>query len=66
MNHNQQRSLTFLGNNPDDWSADTSEEAVNKRMAGLGEGVKGLTFNNDLEKSMEERFNIFFNFVKVI
>jgi len=52
------------GNNPDDWSADTSEEAVNKRMAGLGEGVKGLTFNNDLEKSMEERFNIFFNFVK--
>jgi len=49
---------------PDDWSADTSEEAVNKRMAGLGEGVKGLTFNNDLEKSVEERFNIFFKFVK--
>jgi len=48
----------------DDWSADTSEEAVQKRMAGLGEGVKGLTFNNDLEKSVEERFNIFFKFVK--
>jgi translation initiation factor 5 len=48
----------------DDWSADTSEEAVQKRMAGLGEGVKGLTFNNDLEKSIEERFNIFFKFVK--
>lgn len=48
----------------DDWSADTSEEAVQKRMAGLGEGVKGLTFNNDLDKSIEERFNIFFKFVK--
>jgi len=47
-----------------DWGEDTSEEAVKKRMEGLGEGVKTLTFNNDLDKSIEERFNIFFNFVK--
>jgi len=48
----------------DDWGEDTSEEAVKKRMEGLGEGVKTLTFNNDLDKSIEERFNIFFKFVK--
>lgn len=48
----------------DDWGEDTSEEAIKKRMEGLGEGVKTLTFNNDLDKSIEERFNIFFNFVK--
>jgi len=48
----------------EDWGEDTSEEAIKKRMEGLGEGVKTLTFNNDLDKSIEERFNIFFNFVK--
>jgi len=47
-----------------EWSADTSEEAVMKRQKELGDGVKGLTFNNDLEKSIEERFNIFFKYVK--
>ena len=53
------------GDDGADWGEDTSEEAVKKRMEGLGEGVKTLTFNNDLDKSIEERFNIFFNFVKV-
>lgn len=47
-----------------DWSEDTSEEAIRKREAELGDGIKGLTFNNDLEKGVEERFNIFFQFVK--
>jgi len=47
-----------------DWAEDTSEEAVKKREESLGQGIKGLTFNNDLDKSIEERFNIFFNFVK--
>jgi len=49
--------------NVDDWGDDTSSEAVKKRMLELGEGVKGLTYNDDLEKSVEERFNIFFKFV---
>lgn len=48
----------------DDWGEDTSEEAVKRRMEDLGEGVKTLTFNNDLDKPIEDRFNIFFNFVK--
>jgi len=48
----------------DDWAEDTSEAAVAKRMQELGDGIKGLTHNDDLEKSVEDRFNIFFNFVK--
>jgi len=48
----------------DDWAEDTSKEAVQKRMQQLGEGVKGLTHNDDLDKPVEERFNIFFKFVK--
>ena len=52
--------------NENEWSTDTSAEAVRKRMSKLGVGVKGLTHNEDLEKSTEERFQIFFQFVKVI
>lgn len=48
----------------DDWGDDTSKEAVEKRMELLGEGVKGLTHNSDLDKPVEERFDIFFKFVK--
>ena len=51
--------------NDDEWSTDTSAEAVRQRMSKLGVGVKGLTHNEDLEKSTEERFQIFFQFVKV-
>ncbi|XP_066920547.1 eukaryotic translation initiation factor 5-like [Clytia hemisphaerica] len=50
--------------NEDDWSTDTSAEAVRDRMSKLGVGVKGLTHNQDLEKSTEKRFEIFFEFVK--
>lgn len=49
----------------DDWGEDTSQEAVQKRMETLGEGVNGLTYNDDLDKSVEDRVNIFFKFVKV-
>ncbi|XP_002162828.1 eukaryotic translation initiation factor 5 [Hydra vulgaris] len=48
----------------EDWGDDTSEEAVQQRMRTLGEGIKGLTYNNDLDKSVQERFDIFFTFVK--
>lgn len=48
----------------DDWGDDTSKEAVEKRMQKLGEGVKGLTYNDDLDKPIGERFDIFFKFVK--
>lgn len=49
----------------DDWSVDTSDEAVQKRMGNLTSGVKGLALSEDSEKSEEERFNLFYSFVKV-
>lgn len=48
----------------DDWSVDTSDAAVQERMGTLTSGVKGLALTNDTEKPQEERFNIFYNFVK--
>ena len=48
-----------------DWSEDVTEEAVKKRMEDLSGGVKGLVMNDDLDKSAEERINMFFQFVKV-
>lgn len=50
----------------DDWSVDTSEEAVQKRMGNLSSGVKGIALTDDTEKTQEERFNLFYSFVKVI
>lgn len=47
-----------------DWSEDVTEEAVKKRMEDLSGGVKGLVMNDDLDKSAEERINMFFQFVK--
>lgn len=48
----------------DDWAVDTSEEAIAKRMEDLTDGAKGITLNEDLEKTQTERLNIFYNFVK--
>ena len=49
----------------DDWSVDTSDAAVQERMGTLTSGVKGLALTDDTEKPQEERFNIFYTFVKV-
>lgn len=48
----------------DDWSVDTSEEAVQQRMGNLTSGVKGLALTDDSEKPQEERFYLFYSFVK--
>lgn len=48
----------------DDWSVDTSEEAVQLRMGNLTSGVKGLALTDDAEKPQEERFKLFYSFVK--
>lgn len=47
-----------------DWSVDTSESAVKERMQNLTSGAKVLTLNDDLEKTPQERLDIFFRFVK--
>uniref|UniRef100_T1IQQ0 Eukaryotic translation initiation factor 5 n=1 Tax=Strigamia maritima TaxID=126957 RepID=T1IQQ0_STRMM len=49
----------------DDWAVDTSEDAVAKRMEALTDGAKVITLNDDLEKTQQERLDIFYNFVKV-
>jgi len=48
----------------DDWWEDTSEEAIAKRMQELSTGATVLMQNNDLEKSPEERLQIFFEAIK--
>lgn len=48
----------------EDWSEDTSDAAVQARMGYLTSGVKGLALTDDSEKPQEERFNLFYSFVK--
>lgn len=49
----------------EDWAEETTEEAQRRRMEEISEHAKGLTLSDDLEKSLEERVNLFYNFVKV-
>jgi len=48
----------------EDWGEDTSEDAQKQRMADISDHAKGLTLNDDVEKPLEERVNLFYNFVK--
>lgn len=53
------------GDDPDDdWAEDTSEDAKARRLEALTSGAKGLMLDDDLEKSEQERMDIFYNFVK--
>lgn len=47
----------------DDWSVDVSDAAVKLRQAQLADGVKGLTINEDLEKSEKERLDLMYQYV---
>ena len=49
----------------DDWSMDTSKEAVKARMEKLTDGAAVLTVVDDLEKPTNERMDMFFKFVEV-
>ncbi|GFS89920.1 eukaryotic translation initiation factor 5 [Nephila pilipes] len=48
----------------DDWFDDTDAEAVARRMESLTSGAKGLMLNDDMEKSPQERLDLFYEFVK--
>lgn len=52
-------AMAASGTKDEDWSVDTSEEAVRLRAEALGSGVSGLTMTEDLEKSIGERLGIF-------
>jgi translation initiation factor 5 len=57
-------SMTTNNDDDDDWGEDTNEDAVRKRMDQLSAGAKSLMLNDDLEKSQDERLQIFFEFVE--
>uniref|UniRef100_A0A4W4F5I6 Eukaryotic translation initiation factor 5 n=1 Tax=Electrophorus electricus TaxID=8005 RepID=A0A4W4F5I6_ELEEL len=48
----------------EDWAEETTAEAQRRRMEEISEHAKGLTLSDDLEKTLEERVNMFYNFVK--
>ncbi|ERE72559.1 eukaryotic translation initiation factor 5-like protein [Cricetulus griseus] len=49
----------------DDWGEDTTEEAQRRRMDEISDHAKVLTLSDDLERTIEERVNILFDFVKI-
>ena len=50
----------------DDWSEDTSADAVARRQQDLSSGVMGLTITVELEKTPHERQELFYNFMEVL
>ena len=49
----------------EDWCEDTSDAAVQARMEALSGAAKVMTISDDLEKSQQERIDMFYSFVKV-
>ena len=49
----------------EEWSVDTSEDAVKARMEKMTNGVATLTMHSDLEKTSSERVDLFYKFAKV-
>ncbi|XP_048852739.1 eukaryotic translation initiation factor 5-like isoform X2 [Brienomyrus brachyistius] len=48
----------------DDWAEETTEEAQRRRMEEISNHAKNLTLSDDLDKTLEERVNLFYSFVK--
>ena len=49
----------------EEWGEDTSEEAIQKRMEDLTDAAKSLALDKDLEKTQQERVDLFYAFIKV-
>ncbi|XP_048734668.1 eukaryotic translation initiation factor 5-like [Ostrea edulis] len=56
---------TSKNEDEDDWGEDFSEEAVRNRMEELSTAAKQMAFTDDLEKTQEERLNMFYKFVEL-
>jgi len=48
-----------------DWCDDTSDAAVQARLEAISGAAKTMTISVDLEKSPQERIDMFYSFVKV-
>ena len=49
----------------EEWSVDTSEDAVKARMEKMTNGVAAIAIHSDLEKTSAERVDLFYKFSKV-
>uniref|UniRef100_A0A665X1R2 Eukaryotic translation initiation factor 5 n=1 Tax=Echeneis naucrates TaxID=173247 RepID=A0A665X1R2_ECHNA len=64
-NHDIDAPKAVDGDDDDeDWAEETTEEAQRRRMEEISDHAKNLTLSEDLEKPLEERVNLFYNFVK--
>ena len=48
-----------------DWGEDVSDAAVQQRMEALTGAAKCMTVSDDVEKTPQERINLFYEFLKV-
>ncbi|XP_053331447.1 eukaryotic translation initiation factor 5 [Spea bombifrons] len=48
----------------EDWGEDTTAEAQRRRMEEISDHAKNLTLSDDLERSVEDRVNMLFDYVK--
>lgn len=63
-NHELRTTPPLKKDEEDDWCEDTSAAAVKARMEALSGAAKTMTISDDLEKSPQERVDIFYSFVK--
>lgn len=63
--NNEPASVTHVATGDDDWGEDTSDAAVKARQeAELSGATKNIVISDDLEKSAQERVDMFYSFVK--
>lgn len=64
-NHDGPKSPpVYNADDEDDWCEDTSDAAVQARLEAISGAAKTMTVCDDLEKSPQERIDMFYSFVK--
>ena len=63
-NNGNNETINEEDDDDDNWTVDVSEAAQKERMKELSMGVKSLAVDDDIEKSENDRLNIFFEYVK--
>jgi translation initiation factor 5 len=60
----RQTSTADSWDDDDDWGEDVSDAAVKQRMEELTDAAKALALSEELEKTQQERLDLFYEFVK--
>jgi len=63
-NNGNNETINEEDDDDDNWTVDVSEAAIKERMKELSMGVKGLAMDDDIEKTENDRLDIFFQYVK--